>query len=54
MPASRGEVWAAVPNLVAGGTNVALTTYYLDEANELADHVVVIDDGHAIASGTLR
>jgi ABC-2 type transport system ATP-binding protein len=52
-PVSRGEVWAAVRNLVAGGTDVALTTHYLDEANELADHVVVIDHGRAIASGTL-
>jgi ABC-2 type transport system ATP-binding protein len=52
-PASRQEVWAAVRSLVAGGTDVLLTTHYLDEANELADHVVVIDHGRAIASGTL-
>jgi ABC-2 type transport system ATP-binding protein len=52
-PAGRGEVWDAVRNLVADGTDVVLTTHYLDEANELADLVVVIDHGKAIASGTL-
>ena len=52
-PAGRGEVWAAVRDLVAGGTDVLLTTHYLDEADELADHVVVIDHGRAIAAGTL-
>ena len=43
----------AVRDLVARGTDVLLTTHYLDEANELADRVVVIDRGKAIASGTL-
>jgi ABC-2 type transport system ATP-binding protein len=52
-PAGRREVWDAVRALVAGGTDVLLTTHYLDEADELADHVVVIDHGRAIASGTL-
>jgi len=52
-PAGRGEVWAAVRALVADGTDVALTTHYLDEADELADHVVVIDHGRAIAAGPL-
>jgi ABC-2 type transport system ATP-binding protein len=52
-PAGRREVWEAVRALVAGGTDVLLTTHYLDEADELADHVVVIDHGRAIASGTL-
>ena len=52
-PIGRGEVWDAVRNLVAGGTDVVLTTHYLGEANELADQVVVIDHGKAIASGTL-
>ncbi len=52
-PTSRSEVWDAVRNLVAGGTDVVLTTHYLDEADELADQVVVIDHGMTIASGTL-
>ena len=52
-PAGRREVWDAVRALAAGGTDVLLTTHYLDEANELADQVVVIDHGRAIASGTL-
>ena len=52
-PAGRNEVWDAVRTLVAAGTDVLLTTHYLDEANELADRVVVIDHGKTIASGTL-
>jgi ABC-2 type transport system ATP-binding protein len=52
-PTGRREVWDAVRSLAAGGTDVLLTTHYLDEADELADHVVVIDHGRAIASGTL-
>jgi ABC-type multidrug transport system ATPase subunit len=52
-PAGRCEVWDAVRRLVASGTDVVLTTHFLQEANELADHVVVIDHGRAIASGTL-
>ena len=52
-PAGRREVWDAVRKLVARGTDVLLTTHYLDEADELADHVVVIDHGRAIASGTI-
>jgi ABC-2 type transport system ATP-binding protein len=52
-PVSRGEVWDAVRSLVASGTDVLLTTHYLDEADELADRVVVIDHGRAVASGTV-
>lgn len=52
-PAGRIEVWGAVRSLVASGTDVLLTTHYLDEADELADHVVVIDQGQVIASGSL-
>src|SRR5580658_3334604 len=52
-PVSRREVWAAVRSLVGAGTNVLLTTHYLEEADELADHVVIIDHGRAVAAGTL-
>jgi ABC-2 type transport system ATP-binding protein len=52
-PTGRREVWEALRVLVAAGTDVLLTTHYLDEANELADHVVVIDHGRTVASGTL-
>ena len=52
-PAGRREVWDAVRGLAAAGTDILLTTHYLDEADELADHVVVIDHGQVIASGTL-
>jgi ABC-2 type transport system ATP-binding protein len=51
-PTGRAEVWAAVRNLVAAGTDVVLTTHYLEEADELADQVVVVDHGKAIAAGT--
>ena len=49
----RAEVWDAVRALVATGTDIVLTTHYLEEADELADQVVVIDHGKAIASGTV-
>jgi ABC-2 type transport system ATP-binding protein len=52
-PVSRREVWDAVRQLAAAGTDILLTTHYLDEANELADQVVVIDHGRVVASGTL-
>ena len=52
-PVSRREVWDAIRGLAAGGTDILLTTHYLDEADELADQVVVIDHGRVIASGTL-
>ena len=52
-PVSRREVWDAVRGLAATGTGILLTTHYLEEADELADQVVVIDHGRAIASGTL-
>jgi ABC-2 type transport system ATP-binding protein len=51
-PTGRAEVWDAVRSLVAAGTDIVLTTHYLDEADELADQVVVIDHGKAIAAGT--
>jgi ABC-2 type transport system ATP-binding protein len=51
-PRGRNEVWQAVRDLVAGGTTVLLTTQYLDEADQLADHVSVIDAGTVVAEGT--
>jgi ABC-2 type transport system ATP-binding protein len=53
-PVGRREVWEAVRALAAGGTGILLTTHYLEEADELADQVVVIDHGRTIAAGTLR
>jgi ABC-2 type transport system ATP-binding protein len=51
-PRSRGEIWASIRSLVADGTTVLLTTQYLDEADQLADDIVVVDHGRAVASGT--
>lgn len=51
-PRGRNEVWGSVRSLVAGGTTVLLTTQYLDEADQLADRIVVIDHGRAITAGT--
>jgi ABC-2 type transport system ATP-binding protein len=53
-PQSRSDVWAFIRELVEDGTTVLLTTQYLDEADNLADHVVVIDHGEVIADGTPR
>jgi len=47
----RNEVWDAVRSLVAGGTTVLLTTQYLEEADQLAGQIVVIDTGRVIADG---
>jgi len=51
-PAGRAGVWDAVRGLAAAGTDIVLTTQYLEEADELADQVVVIDHGTAIAAGS--
>ncbi|MGD9892220.1 MAG: ATP-binding cassette domain-containing protein [Dehalococcoidia bacterium] len=51
-PRGRNEVWEAVRSLVAGGTTVLLTTQYLDEADQLAGQIAVIDRGRVIAEGT--
>ncbi|WP_411574028.1 ATP-binding cassette domain-containing protein [Streptomyces fradiae] len=51
-PRGRGEVWEAVRALVEGGTTVLLTTQYLDEADQLASRITVIDRGRAIADDT--
>jgi ABC-2 type transport system ATP-binding protein len=51
-PRGRNEVWTAVRALVDTGTTVLLTTQYLDEADQLADDVAVIESGRVIAEGT--
>ncbi|MFI1440175.1 ATP-binding cassette domain-containing protein [Streptomyces fructofermentans] len=51
-PRGRGEVWDSVRALVSGGTTVLLTTQYLEEADRLASHITVIDQGRAIADDT--
>jgi len=51
-PRSRIELWDAIDRLVAGGTDVVLTTQYLDEADQLADQIVIVDHGRTVASGT--
>ncbi|MER5226474.1 ATP-binding cassette domain-containing protein [Streptomyces flaveus] len=51
-PRGRGEVWESVRALVTGGTTVLLTTQYLEEADKLASHITVIDQGRAIADDT--
>jgi ABC-2 type transport system ATP-binding protein len=51
-PRSRQAVWELIEELVASGTTVLLTTQYLDEADRLADDIVVIDHGRVIARGT--
>jgi ABC-2 type transport system ATP-binding protein len=51
-PRSRIDLWDAIRGLVAHGTDVLLTTQYLDEADQLASQVVIIDHGRVIAEGT--
>jgi ABC-2 type transport system ATP-binding protein len=51
-PRSRIELWDAIRALVQTGTDVLLTTQYLDEADQLASRIVIIDHGRAIAQGT--
>jgi ABC-2 type transport system ATP-binding protein len=53
-PRSRIELWDAIRALVAAGTDVLLTTQYLDEADQLAHQVVIVDHGRVIAQGTPR
>ena len=50
-PRSRQSTWEVVREVVRSGTTVVLTTQYLEEADQLADHVVVIDKGRAVAEG---
>jgi ABC-2 type transport system ATP-binding protein len=51
-PTSRVRMWEVIRELVADGVTLLLTTQYLDEADELADKIVVIDHGRVIAGGT--
>ena len=51
-PRSRLQVWDIVRSMVAAGTTVLLTTQYLDEADQLADRIAVIDRGRSVAEGT--
>ncbi|MFC8125919.1 ATP-binding cassette domain-containing protein, partial [Streptomyces sp. NPDC057302] len=51
-PRSRNQVWDIVRAVVTQGTTVLLTTQYLDEADQLASRIAVIDDGKVIAEGT--
>ncbi len=51
-PRTRGQMWTTIRELVADGSTVLLTTQYLDEADQLADRVAVIDKGRKVAEGT--
>ena len=51
-PRSRRQMWQIVRDLVAGGVTIFLTTQYLDEADELADRIAVLDGGRVVAEGT--
>ena len=51
-PQSRNQIWNVVRAVVAAGTTVLLTTQYLDEADQLADRIAVVDHGTVIAEGT--
>ena len=52
-PRSRVELWEVLRELVKDGTTLLLTTQYLEEADQLADNIVVIDRGTVIAEGTV-
>lgn len=51
-PASRNQIWSAVRALTAEGTTILLTTQYLEEADRLADQIVLVDQGRAAVTGT--
>ena len=51
-PRSRNQIWAAIRDLQRGGTTLLLTTQYLEEADQLAERIAVVDHGRVIAAGT--
>ncbi len=51
-PRTRGQMWDTIRGLVADGSTILLTTQYLDEADQLADRIAVIDRGRKVAEGT--
>ena len=51
-PRTRGQMWETIRALVRDGATVLLTTQYLDEADQLADRIAVIDRGSKVAEGT--
>jgi ABC-2 type transport system ATP-binding protein len=51
-PRTRGQMWDTIRGLVSDGSTILLTTQYLDEADQLADRIAVIDRGHKVAEGT--
>jgi ABC-2 type transport system ATP-binding protein len=51
-PRTRGQMWDTIRELVANGSTILLTTQYLDEADQLADRIAVIDRGRKVAEGT--
>ena len=51
-PRSRNDLWDAIRSLVSAGTDVLLTTQYLDEADQLAARIAIVDQGKVIAEGT--
>ncbi len=51
-PRSRLTMWSMIKKLVEGGTTILLTTQYMEEADQLADNIVVLDNGKVIAEGT--
>src|SRR2546429_1409351 len=51
-PRSRRTMWSIIRDLVAGGVTIFLTTQYLDEADQLADRIAVLDQGRLVAQGT--